>query len=126
MRRWTTLLFMLMAGLTAAFAQDLTGTYSGTIRADTPGGPREQNGVVVIKEDGGKLAITAGPNMEEQYPATKIDRNGDALVFEVGSNGEPGKMFKFEVTVKEGKLSGQVTVSGGPERLIGKLEFLKQ
>ena len=122
-----TFLPMLVVSLAAAaFAQDLSGTYSGTIKADAPEGQGEQNGVIVIKQDGGKLVVTAGPTMEEQYPANKVETRGDSLMFEVGPIGEPLKILKFDVTAKEGRLSGQVIVTSGEERLRAKVEFARK
>ncbi len=122
----TSLPVLVIALAAAALAQDLSGTWSGTIKADTPEGPQEQSGVIIIKQDGGKLAVTAGPAVEEQYPANKVERNGDSLTFEVGPVGEPPKVLKFDLIFKESRLSGQVTVTSDAQRVTGKLDFTKE
>ena len=46
------LLVLLPTLTTVLFAQDLTGTYTGIMKADTPDGPRDERGTIVLKQDG--------------------------------------------------------------------------
>jgi hypothetical protein len=118
---------VLLLALTAVlFAEDLSGTYSGIMKAGTPEGPREERGTIVIKQSGEKLAVTAGPTAEEQYPAAKVERNGELLGFEVTPPGEPVKTLRFEVTVRAGKIAGKVSSSSGGQSLDAQIEFTKQ
>lgn len=117
---------LLLSLTTVLLAQGIAGTYSGIMEADTPGGTPDERGTIVLKQDGEKLVVTAGPSAEEQLPATKLERDGDSLKFEIAPGGDSGKRLQFEVTVREGKITGRVKVIDGDRTIIGKLEFSRQ
>ncbi len=117
---------LLLALMVVLFAQDLSGTYTGIMKADTPDGPREERGTIVLKQSGEKLAVTAGPSAEEQYSAAKVERNGELLRFEVTPPGEPVKVLQFDVIVRAGKIAGKVRSNSGNQSTVAQLEFHKQ
>ena len=121
------LLVLLVAVAPALYAQDLSGTYTGIIKADTPDDPQENNGTIVLKQDGEKLIVTVGPNSERQLPASKVERNGDSLKFELAPPGDSTMRWRFEVTVKGGKMTGKVITTRGDETLlVSTLDFTKR
>jgi hypothetical protein len=127
MNRMRKLLPALLLTLTATlFAQDLSGTYTGTMKAQTPDGTKEERGAIVLKQDGEKLVVTGGPSIGEQYAATKVARSGDSLKFEIAPRDDSGKVLQFEVTVHSGKLTGRVKSSNGSETSVAALEFTRQ
>jgi hypothetical protein len=118
---------MLLLTLTATlFAQDLSGTYTGTMKAQTPDGTKEERGAIIIKQDSEKLVVTGGPSVDEQYTATKVERAGDSLKFEIAPRDNSGKVLQFELTVHSGKLTGRVKSSNGGETSVAALEFTRQ
>jgi hypothetical protein len=119
------LLMLLLTLTTALFAQDLSGTYTGVMKADTADGTQDERGTVVLKHDGEKLVVTGGPSMEQQFPATKVERDGDLLKFEITPPGD-SKVLQFDVTVKAGKMTGRVKSTSGSESSIATLEFTRQ
>jgi hypothetical protein len=122
----TSLLVLVLTLTTVLAAQDLSGTYTGIMKAETPDGTRDAPGTIVLKQDGERLLVTGGPSTEEQYSATKVERDGDSLKFEIAPPGDSAKRLQFEVTVKDGKIAGKVKSTSGGETLIGKLEFTRQ
>ena len=121
------LLPVLLLTLTATlFAQDLSGIYTGNMKAQTPDGTKEERGAIVLKQDGEKLVVTGGPSIGEQYVATKVARSGDSLKFEIAPRDDFGKVLQFEVTVHAGKLTGRVKSSNGSETSVAALEFTRQ
>jgi hypothetical protein len=127
MRSIKTLSLTLLVGLaTAVWAQDISGIYSGIMKAEMPDGLREEPGTIILKLDGGKLLITGGPSTEQQFPATKVMREGNLLLFEIEPPGDSVKILQFEVTVKDGKIAGKVKSTSGGTTVIAKLEFTRQ
>lgn len=120
------LLVLLPTLTTVLFAQDLTGTYTGIMKADTPDGPRDERGTIVLKQDGEKLVVTGGPSTEQQFPAAKVERAGDLLKFEITPPGDSVKVLQFEVAVSDGKIAGKVKLTSGSETTVAKLEFTRQ
>lgn len=120
-----TLLLLLLA-LSSLAAQDISGTYTGTLKAQTPDGPQEGPGTIVLKMDGEKLNVTAGPLPDQQLPGTKVERSGDSIKFEIAPPGDGPRVMRFAVTVKDGKLTGEVTMTRGDETRTGKLDLVKQ
>jgi hypothetical protein len=113
--------------LTAAlFAQDISGIYTGTMKADRADGPQEERGTIILKQDGGKLVVTGGPSVDQQFPAVKVERDGDLLKFEIAPPGDSVTLLQFQVTVKGGKITGDVKSTRGSESFAAKLEFSRQ
>ncbi len=121
-----TWLALLLTGVTA-FAQEIAGTYAGTLRVETPDGVQNAPGTIVIKGEGAKLSITAGPQPDQQLPATKVEREGEKVTFEIRPpGGDVPRVMRFDVVVKDGKLTGEATMTRGEEVQRGKLELVKQ
>ncbi len=119
-------ILVLLSLATVLFAQDISGTYTGTMKSEGADGPRG-DGTIIIKQDGPTLNITAGPQPDKQRPATKISRDGDSLKFEVvPPDSDAASLLKFEVTVKDGKLTGKLTMSRGEQTRVGYLDLVKQ
>ncbi len=124
------LIFSLLLSLTtvfsAAFAQDISGTYTGTLKPERGEG-QEGSGSIVLKQEGQTLTVTAGPNLEKQSPATKVVRDGELLKFELVPPGAEGHgLMSLEVTVKDGKLTGKLTMTRDGESQVGRLDLVKQ
>lgn len=108
------------------FAQDLSGTYTGTLTSTGADGPRGE-ATIVIKQEGSTLNITAGPQPDKQRPVSKISRDGDSLKFEiVPPESDASSLITFAVVVKDGKLTGKLTMTRGEESRTGELQLVKQ
>ena len=68
----------------SASAADVSGTWSGTLKITGPDGQTQDDTIhMVLKQDGGKLTGTAGPNAGEQLPIEKGAVDGDNVTMEV-------------------------------------------
>ena len=111
----------------ALCAQDLSGSYRGTIKVEEGDDSRTIRGLIIIKENNGTLTISAGPDPTEQFPAYSVQRNGSTIKFTVTDRADIPRKLTFDLTVKEDLLSGKVTIVEGDGRLqTGTLEFKKQ
>jgi len=108
------------------FAQDISGSYAGTITIEEEGNSRTEKGLIIIKEIAGAPTITAGPTPSEQYTARSIQREGASLKFEVTAGVETPHLLKFDVSVKDTTLSGTVTSHREGRTKTLALEFKKQ
>ena len=117
------LLLLLAASM---FGQDLSGTYTGTLKAETGQGTQDAPGTIVLKQSGEKLSITAGPQPDQQLPGTKIVRDGGNIKFEINPPGDTPRTMLFDINVKDGKLTGKVTLTREGEVRHGQLDLVKQ
>ena len=120
------ILLVVLAVAGAMLAQDLSGTYTGTLKAETPNGSSDGTGTIILKQTAESLAITAGPQPDRQHPATKVQRDGNRIQFELVPPGDGPQVMKFDVTINEGKLTGKVTMTRGEETRTGQLDLVKQ
>ncbi|MBK7928672.1 MAG: hypothetical protein IPJ98_14615 [Bryobacterales bacterium] len=111
---------------TALFAQEVSGSYAGTITIEEDGSSRAEKGLIIIKESAGTLTISAGPTPSEQYTARNIQRDGASLKFEVTAGVENPHLLKFDVSVRDTTLSGTVTSHREGKTRTLALEFKKQ
>ena len=122
----TLLLGLLFASTATLFGQDLSGAYTGTAKLEKPDGSVwESVFTIVLKQDGGKLLVSAAPADEEQKPADKVERDGNSISFDISPPGDSSEPVKFAVTVKEGKMTGKLTAKRGNTVLSGTLELAK-
>lgn len=105
----------------------IVGTYAGVVKTATPdGAPDEDSGVIVIKEDAGKLTISAGPSLEELIPGVNVARKGDRVLFDLTLGGDVPRVLKFEIAVTGSQLTGQVSWQRDDRTVQAVLEFARQ
>lgn len=109
----------------AALAADLAGTYTGEIVIQSSEGTRESTAMIVIKEEGGTVRVTAGPDAGEQIEATGVKTDGGKLTFEVKPPSGPS-VIRFAVEVRDGRLTGGLTMQRGEETRTARLDLKKQ
>jgi len=108
-------------------SQAIVGTYVGVVKTTAPdGSPDEDPGVIVIKDEAGKLTVSAGPNLEQLMVGTNIERKGDRVLFQVTTGGDVPRVIKFEVTVAGSQLTGQASMEREDRTLHAVLEFARQ
>lgn len=95
----------LMIALTAAAitSANATGTWSGTLTpADRDPGPAH----LVLKEEGGTVTGTAGPNEGEQHPIQNGKAENGTLTFELESG---GGLMTFTLKQEGDEIAGDIT-----------------
>jgi len=118
-------LSLLLALSTLLLAQDIAGTYTGTLTAETPEGGQGGPATVVIRQEGPTLSITAGPQPDQQRPASKVIRTGNQLKFEIHPPGDVPRTMSFVLILKDGRLTGDVTLTQEGETRRAKLDVTK-
>jgi hypothetical protein len=107
----------------AASAADVSGTWSGTLKIAGPDGQMQDDTIhLVLKQDGGKLTGTAGPNAGEQLPIEKGAVVGNKITMEVPV---PNGAFQFDVAIDGDHLKGDVTLSAGGQTMKAKMDAMR-
>jgi hypothetical protein len=110
---------LLLAGLAAA--DDVSGKWSGTF---TPDGRDASNAYLVLKQNGGELTGTAGPDENQQWTISKGKVEGNIITAEVPS--PDGPVYKLSMVLEGDHLKGDVTASnpdGG--NMTGKIDLTR-
>ena len=119
MKLLTAVLLSLVLALGAS-AADISGTWSGTMKITGPDGQSQDDTVhMVLKQDGGKLTGTAGPNASEQLPIDKGVVEGNKVTMEVAI---PNGAFKFDMALEGDHLKGDVTMSASGQTMKAKMD----
>ncbi len=104
------LLLALLALAATAAAADVTGTWSGPLTMKNGDETRDQTAYLVLKQDGGKLTGTIGPNEEQRRDITKGTVEGDDVYIEAIVQGE--NMLVLKLKLEAGKLVGDLSTKG--------------
>jgi hypothetical protein len=99
---------LLLATL-AGYAAELTGKWSGSFDVTNPAGEtRDDNAYMVLKEAGGEVTGSAGPDVEKQWPIQKGKLDGQKLTFEVKMDDGGVIVFalRFDGTTIQGTAEG--------------------
>lgn len=114
-----------MQQLPAPAPADPSGTYSGTVTPAVAAEP-PVNGTIVVRLHAGTLVVTAGPDIEQQFDAQDVVREGDAITFDVLPPGDGSPLLRFAVRIDGRKLTGTVSriLNGGT--MTGSLDFSRQ
>jgi hypothetical protein len=101
-------------------AADLTGKWSGSFRAE--GADHSISQLIILKQQGGTLSGSAGPDTSEQYPIENGTVDGNKATFAV-TTGE--WKFAYALTLKENSLSGDLTLESTTERRKAKVTLTR-
>ena len=117
---------LLLCALLSAFAlhaAELSGKWSGSFDiTNEQGETKADTAYVDLKESGGSVTGTAGPNSEKQWPLRKGKLDGQKLTFEVEM--EDGGVLVFELTFDGTSIQGSCTGTGnGGEKMSAKLNL---
>ena len=112
-------ILLLVVTALALMGADATGTWTGTLTR-TGGEPGPAH--LVLKQDGGKVTGTAGPNADEQHEIQNGKTQDDKISFEVA--GENGAM-KFELKRQGDQISGDVSRERDGEVQTAKLSVTR-
>lgn len=124
MNNMTRILAVLLLSSIALLA-DVTGKWTGTFDITGPDGSvNSQTAYLDLKQDGGTLTGTAGPNESEQMTirAGKVD--GNKILFEVAL--EDGNAIKFDLLLADEHIKGNATGEAGGQKLQAKLDVTRK
>jgi hypothetical protein len=119
------LIIGLLALAASVYAADVTGTWAGPLTMSNGGETREDTALLVLKQEGGAVTGSIGPNEERRYNITKGTSDGTNVYIEAVIQGED----KMVLTLKlEGeKLAGDLKAEGPTAPPItGKMTLTKK
>jgi hypothetical protein len=104
-------------------AAELTGKWSGSFDITNSEGQTEADTAYMdLKEAGGTVTGTAGPNSEKQWSLRKGKLDGQKLTFEVAM--DDGGLLAFELTFDGTSIQGKCTgTGGGGEKMSAKVNL---
>jgi len=115
------LLCVLMSAF-ALHAAELTGKWSGSFDITNEQGTKPDTAYMDLKESGGAVTGTAGPNEEKQFSLRKGKLDGQKLTFEVVM--DDGGVLAFELSFDGTSIQGSCTGTGdGGEKLSAKVNL---
>jgi hypothetical protein len=103
-------LLIVLLALSAIASADVTGTWSGPLTMKNGEETRDDTAYLVLKEDGGKITGTIGPNEERRHDITKGTIDGDNVYIEAIVQGESAIVLKLKL--EGGKLVGDLSTKG--------------
>jgi hypothetical protein len=120
MKRLACCLLLSVASLLA----DVSGKWSGSFDITGPDGQtKADTAFLSLKQDGGKITGTAGPNEEKQFAIKSGKIDGDKITMEVEM--EDGGVLSFDLALAEDHIKGQVTGHMGDEKMTAKIDVTR-
>jgi hypothetical protein len=117
MKRAVSVVLWLAVLAMAALADDVSGKWSGTF---TPDSGDASAAFLILKQAGGTLTGTAGPDENQQWPISSGKVEGKQ-VSGVVTNPD-GVTYKFVLTADADNLKGSVEVAAGAQTMKGSLD----
>jgi hypothetical protein len=120
------LVFLLLAAALALSAADVnvSGKWSGSFSITRPDGTNDDGtAYAVLKQDGGQLTGTAGPDEDHQWTLDKGTVTGNKVAFEVKS-AEDGTIFKCDLVLDGDHLKGPISATAPDGQVLAaKVDF---
>ncbi len=117
-----TLLCVLFFSALTMRAADLTGKWSGSFDiTNSNGETKADTAYLDLKEQGGEVTGTAGPNADKQWKVVKGKLDGKKLNFEVDA--DEGGVLIFNLTFDGEEITGDCSGTGdGGEKMTAKVK----
>jgi hypothetical protein len=114
-----------LLALAAIAAADVTGTWTGPMTMSNGTETRDDTAYLVLKQDGGTITGSIGPNEERRYNITKGTATGNDIYIEAAVQGENKMVLRLKLDGE--KLSGDLKAEG-PEAppITGKMTLEKK
>jgi len=120
MKRIACCLLLCVASLWA----DVSGKWSGSFNVTSPDGETKADTAVLnLKEAGGKISGTAGPNDEKQFEIKTGTIAGNKIALEVVM--EDGGILTFDLALADEHIKGDVKGQMGDEKMSAKLDVTR-
>ena len=118
----TILCGLLLSALTLS-AAEITGKWSGSFDiTNSDGETKADTAYMSLKQNGGEVTGTAGPNADKQWTIQKGKLDGQKLTFEVLM--EDGGTLVFDLTFDGSSIEGNVKGTGsGGEQMSAKTKL---
>ena len=107
---FTGVLVSVLFSATALCAINVTGKWSGTMQME--GEADSKPAYLILKQDGNKLAGSAGPSESEQHAFEGGKLEGNRLTFDVPLGGQGEGAMHFDMQVQGDQMTGQVKRGG--------------
>jgi hypothetical protein len=117
--------FLLAAALVLSAAdRNVGGKWSGSFSLTRPDGTNDDGtAYAVLKQEGGQVTGTAGPDEEHQWTIEKGAITGNKVTFEVKST-EDGTIFKCNLVLEGDHLKGPITaLAPDGQAMAAKVDF---
>lgn len=99
---------------------DVSGKWTGSfVRTGPEGNGDTSPALLVLKQTGGEITGTAGPNDGEQFPLKKGSISGDKVTIEIQHENQS---IRLELVVAGEKMKGEIQMSRDGQTRTGKLE----
>ena len=117
------LCFLIAAILAVAADVDVTGKWAGSFNMTNPNGEaHESSAVLTLKQSGGEITGTVGPNADEQAPIQKGKIEGNKITMEAEHHGH---LIKFDLVVAADRITGDANMSADGQTAKAKLEVTR-
>ena len=117
------LVLVALAGLAIADV-DVTGKWSGSFNITNPDGQtKEATALLVLKQSGGDITGTVGPNEDEQFPIQKGKIEGSKITLEADHEGQS---IKFELVLADNHITGDANFSREGQTAKAKLDVTRK
>ena len=110
-----------------AATANVTGTWNGTLKPDGEGGKSEEQGLLVLKQEGDVVTGTAGPNVDQRFDISKgklvTTKDGTVLTFELSNPN--GMVMQFEMKLADGHLKGSAKAERDGQKMTAAVDFTR-
>ena len=104
------MLLVLLTLVVSAIAADVTGTWSGPMKMKMGDETRDDSALLILKQSGGTVTGTIGPNDERRYDITKGTIDGENVHLEANIQGD--NKLVLDLKVEGEKLTGNLKAEG--------------
>lgn len=109
-----------LAGLAMADT-NVTGNWSGSFNISNPNGEsKDATAFLMLKQSGGDITGTVGPNEDEQFPIQKGKIEGDKITLVAEHDGHT---IKLDLVLAADRITGEANMSGDEGTMKAKLDL---
>lgn len=109
-----------LAGLAMADT-NVTGNWSGSFNITNPSGEsKDATAFLMLKQTGGDITGTVGPNEDEQFPIQKGKIEGDKITLVAEHDGHT---IQLDLVLSADRITGEANMSGDEGKIKAKLDL---
>lgn len=115
------LLALVALGGLAMADTNVTGNWSGSFNISNPNGEsKDATAFLMLKQSGGDITGTVGPNEDEQFPIQKGKIEGDKITLVAEHDGHT---IKLDLVLAADRITGEANMSGDEGTMKAKLDL---